>query len=502
MKSVSLSVALAVIAANAAMWIAGCGSSKSAGSGTPFASCAALAFAADKEVATLNTDELTWQDAACEPRTAALSKGRGAQALQFSYIVDGSPRMVTGTNANGWAGFGYIVTHYAATAASSQGASSTSAAVLVGRHHAIYRFTLNHDIGGQNVPVTVDWFVATGRDNPVYAITYDASGTLPGSLAADTRAPYGDMSWQGDDAADATVSGVGWGDRYKFVTTTEPLTRNSAWDYTAGNTIPYVYEWQTNPDAEMGSVETQTYLQHDGGGYQLYKNWGKTSANQITDAGQLGVMPVAVNWTYQLNQYELCYPETAACLGLTTRSHRLCWGANYGAVGGATAGSPSYAAYGDDRQLVGHPYQSYAVYVVLGKHSDAVVARQVTQVEIVQQTTLTASVGTVDVDGPGGVGRTDTVTLDPPGYDQRYGVWSVTSAANAVKFDATVSSGTLAAPILVVNGYSRADPPAVTVGGRSGAADIDYFMSLDTAKQQVWITFRKGWTGTQTIEVK
>lgn len=519
----------------AATWVAGCGSSaknsgsagggggssatggsgnsgggSSACSGTPAASCAAIALASGKQVASTNTDELTWQDASCSPRTAALAKGQGAQARQFSYLVDGVPRTVTGTGVNGWAGFGYVVTHYdnGNNAATSQGETSTSAALFTGRHHAIYRFQVNHTIGSQRVPVTVDWFFATGQNSPVYAITYDTSGTQPGSVAADTRSPYGDMAWQGDGAG-ATVSGVGWGDRYKFVTTKEPLTADSSWDYTAKNTIPYAMEWETSPDAEMGIAQTQTYLQHDGGGYWEYGNWGKTSANQTKPVNsttgavqQPNTMPVSWNWTYQLNQYELCYPDATGCAGNTTTSHRLAWGANYGAVGGATAGSARYPAYGDDKQLVGHPYQSYSVYVVLGKHSDEVVAAQVTQVETVQNTKLTASVGTVDLNGPAGVGRTDTVTLSPAGWDARYGVWSMTAAGDAVKFDVSVSSGTLAAPILVINGYAKSTPPSVTVDGCTGVADADYFLSLDATNKRVWVTFRNGWTGTRSVEVK
>jgi hypothetical protein len=522
MKNLGLSM---VFAALAATGIVGCGggsagskgaagatnvggSSNTGGSsstcspgGTPQASCAALALAESKQVASTNTDEFTWQDSACQARTTALAKNQGAWARQLSYAVDGTPRTVTGTGANGWNGFGYVVTHYGDSAALSRSVTAPSSATFVGRHHAIYRFQFDHNIGGQVVPVTVDWFFATGHDSPVYAITYDSSGTSPGSVVADTRSPYGDVAWQGD-GGDATVSGVGWGDRRKFVTTKAPLTRDSTWDYTAENTIPYAMEWQTSPDAEMGIVQTQTYQQHDGGGYWLYKNWGKTSANQTTDTGQIGLMPISWNWTYQLNQYELCEPAATGCLAATTTSHRLSWGANYGAVGGATAGLPTYPAYGDDRQLRGHPYQSYSTFVVLGKHSDGPVAAQVAAVETVQQTALSASVGTVNTTGPAGVGRTDTVTLDPPGYDPRYGVWSVTAAGNAVTLTATVSSGTLAAPILVISGYTKPEAPAVIVNGCTGAADADYFASVDAANHQLWITFRNGWTGTQAIQIQ
>ena len=116
-------------------------------------------------------------------------------------------------------------------------------------------------------------------------------------------------------------------------------------------------EYANNPDAEMGLVQTQTYLQHDAGGYQFYPNWGKSDAD--------GPMPEDFNWTYQLNQYEL--PST-------TRSKRMAWGSNFGAVG-----QTSYLAYGDDKNLVGYPYQSYSLFVVLDKHSLSPVAGQVSR---------------------------------------------------------------------------------------------------------------------------
>ncbi len=129
------------------------------------------------------------------------------------------------------------------------------------------------------------------------------------------RTPYGDIAWDGDENFPSTViSGIGWGDRYKFKTTSAPLTRNSSWDYSEPNLVPYVHAWADASDTEMGVVQTQTYLQKDAGGYWFYKNWGKTSENQDPDDGQVGKMPLSWNWPYQMNQYELCYPEAESCV--------------------------------------------------------------------------------------------------------------------------------------------------------------------------------------------
>jgi hypothetical protein len=401
---------------------------------------------------------------------------------------------------NGWEGWGYTANHFEQTASSSQDvAGGTFAPEWVGRHHAIYAYRFTQAIAGRNVPVTIHWMFATGRDHPIYAITYDVSGSPAGSVVADTRSPYGDIFWDGATTHSTVIAGVGWGDRYKFVTTEAPLTMDSAWDYTKPNQVPYVLVWATRPDAEMGAVQTQTYLQHDGGGYWHYRNWGKTSGNQVRADGQIGRMPPTWNWTYQICQYELCI-EDPSCLNRTTGSHRLAWGTNYGAIGGDNA--PTYAAYGDDRQVVGHPYQSYSVYMVLGKHTAAPVFAQVADVEAAQGTRITATQGSVDAEGPGGVGRTDRVRLAPAGYDARYATWRATAASDVLELQVTVGSGTLQHPVLVVSGYSKQDPPALTLDGRTAVADVDYFLSLDAASKQVWITFHGGWTGTLRIGVR
>ena len=144
----------------------------------------------------------------------------------------------------------------------------------------------------------------------------------------------------------------------------------------------------TSAMPEMGIVQTPTYVQKDAGGYWFYKNWGKTSADPVRDDGQIGQMPISWNWAYQLNQYELCFPEVESCAGATTASHRLSWGTNYGAVGGDTEGAPgTYPSFGDDKRLVGFPYQSYSVFAVLGKHTGKTVLTQAARSRSFQKTT-------------------------------------------------------------------------------------------------------------------
>jgi hypothetical protein len=461
----------------------------------PTEACAALVLDEDVAVSSRQTDRFTWQDAACQARTAAMARVGGGYVRQFTYQYDGKTRVATGTGANGHPGWGYTVNHSLPGGGVGYDKPGRFRPVFVGRHHAIYEYVFNV---ASSLPVTLHWFFATGRNNPVLAINYDMTARDPG-IGADTRTPYGDIAWDGD-GQNTVVSGVGWGDRYKFITTKAPLTMNSTWDYSEKNLVPYVLEWTDASDAEMGAVQTQTHLQHDAGGYWLYKNWGKNSSNQTRDEGQVGEMPVTWNWTYQLNQYELCI-EDLSCVNRTTGSHRLAWGANYGAVGGASANG-RYAAYGDDKQLVGYPYQSYSVFMVLGKHSDQPVFTQMRDIEVVQKTTLTASVGSVATQGPGGVGRTDNVTLEPPGYDHRYSTWNLTAANNRVAFTVAVSEGELQNPVFVISDFTAASVSSVKVDGVAGVVDVTYLASVDTTQKKAWITLRPGFVGTHAVTIE
>jgi hypothetical protein len=435
------------------------------------------------------SNQFTWYDSSGKARTAALVKndrqdpaGRfGGYLRQYTYSLGATTRVVNGTGVNGHPGFGFTTNHFGANGSSatlSDYYQGTYRAVLRGRHHAIHEFKWRLNMGAP-VDATVRWFFATGRDHPLWIVTFDSSPAGPNTITADTRAPYGDMHWDG--GANSEVAGVGWGDRYKFRSLNSPVTMASGWDYSQPNTIPYVIEWANNPDAEMGLVQTQTYLQHDAGGYWFYDRWGTSDAN--------GPMPEDFNWTYQLNQYEL--PST-------TRSKRMAWGSNFGAVG-----QTSYLAYGDDRNLVGYPYQSYSVFVVLDKHSLNPVADQVSEIETAQKTTLSATVGTVVTSGPAGIGRSDSVTYAPAGYNQIYSTWNVrANNSNQATFNINVAQGALVNPVLVIHNYTAATAPlSILVNGVSKSADVGYFASVDPANQQLWLTLKGSFSGTSTIRI-
>jgi len=445
-------------------------------------------------------DRFTWSDAGCRPRTAALVKNnaadpggsRGGYLRQITYEAGGKTRTVSGSGSNGWNGWGYIVNHYGSTAATSRnGSGGTLRTVLSGTHHAIHEFKVRVSPGGP-VDTTIHWYFATGRSNPVYAITFDATPAGPDAVKADSRAPYGDMLFDGKSDNSGEVSGIGWGDRYRFKTTgSGPVTWGSTWDYKQENTVPYVQAWSDAADAEMGAVQTQTMDQQlaggDYGGGMLSACQGKDSATAgsgCTDGSQ--TLPQSWLWPFQLNQYELDY---------VTTSKRVAWGATYGAVG-----QRSYTAFG--KSYSGYPLVSYSVYGVFGPHATSAVEAQRGEVEAVQQTTLAATTGTVAVRGPAGVGRSDEVAYAPAGYNPVYGVWDIATADNRAAFRITPGSTPLTNPTFRLLGYTGTNAPEVRLDGNTLIPDKDCFLTLDTAGKQLWITLNRTLSGQTALDIQ
>ena len=237
--------------------------------------------------------------------------------------------------------------------------------------------------------------------------------------------------------------------------------------------MPHAIEWSNSVDAEMGLVQTQSYAQHEAGGFWFYSHWGETDND--------GPMPEDYNWAYQLNQYELPYNN-----GI--KSKRLSWGTNFGAVG-----QNSYNAIGSDAGgLDGYPYQSYAVYVVLGAHSRTMVDAQVGEIETVQGVALSASKGAVRTTGPAGVGRSDTKAYAPVGWNPIYGTWEIdANGDDEAALSLTVPTGkTLVHPIFVLHGYGAATA-SVSLGGAALTADVDYLVTVDAATSTAWVTLRR-----------
>jgi hypothetical protein len=328
------------------------------------------------------------------------------------------------------------------------------------------------------VKVTIEWLFSTGRSHPLWAITYDASAVPADAIEADTRSPYGDLQWDGGRGAE--VDGVGWGDRYRFVTTSAPATFQSAWDYSQTNRIPHAWEWSVAADAEMGSVQTQSWEHKDAGGYWFYSKWGQRSSG--------GAMPEDWNWTYQLNQYEIPYLLT---------SKRLAWGSNYGAVG-----KRQYPAYGDDKMLSGWPYQSYSVFAVLGQHSARAVEKQVASVAAYEGVTLSATSGRVVTRGPAGIGRSDEVDYVPAGYNHVYAAWELEPAADgSAGATFTTTRGPLENPLLRVRNWPSGAMPRVTLDGTALTADVDYFATVDDTAHVLWLTLNRTVERSARVEI-
>lgn len=481
----------------------------------------------DVTVDSMVSDRFTWHDSADKLRVAVLAHNdgqlgptvgypnHGGALREFRYqMPNGLTRIAdTTTYGNGAGGFGYVVSHRGDGTSGIGGADDSPLGyaftgsfqrVFEGRHHAIFRFTQlypryssttatppNHQY---MVPVTIEWTFATGRDNPVWSVTWDLSGVPVDALNDDSRAPYGELNIDGQGFTD--IDGVAWGDRYKFTSTLAPVTLDSTWTWNTPNTVPYVKLWIAGvPDATMGTVLTQTMTQQDAGGgrdpfyHDLTAFWGKTSADG--NAGGANKMPWQNNWPYQANSFSIGPAPNS------NNNARLTWGTQYGFLG-----QSSYVVHdGVVATAPGWPKKSYSTYVVLGPHSTLPVEAQVTQVRTVQSLTLTAAVGSVVASGPAGVGRVDTVAYAPNGYNHVYGALAFAASANALDANIAVSAGALKKPLLIVSNFTEGYP-TVKLAGVTLVADVDYFPSLRASANEIWITLNRNLSGaTNHLEI-
>ena len=480
-------------------------------------------------------DRFSWRDSNNLPRLAVLAHNtgqncpggsRGGELRLFKYqSAPGVTRTVRAASTSA-AGFGYVVAHPTDNAACTGAGDSSSlghfttgsfSRVFAGRHHAILRFTQNYPryctklppATNYPVPVTIDWVIATGRDHPLWAITYDmAAGGVPqNALEDDSRAPYGELLFDGaaTPGAHSQIAGVAWGERYKFISTSNPVSFASTWSYNALNSVPYVKLWTTAVDASMGTVQTQTMTQHDAGGYFGIGSWRKTSAEGQACPGNY-LMPCDYNWPYQSINYSLFGAST-------TNNTRLAWGANFGflgqsqypvmgssdnAIGGPVGnGNPTNNPYSAEaRYASGWPRQSYSNFVVLGVNSIDPVAAQVTQIETVQSTVVTAAIGSVVLSGPAGVNRPDQANYAPAGWNHVYGAFTLAAAGLQVDANFNVAAGSLNKPLLIVSNWTSATlPNTVRLRGLTLVQDVDYFPSVRASNSELWITLNRDLSG-------
>ncbi len=492
-------------------------------------------------------DQYTWYDSVCNPRSVALARNdtsKGGNAKQFTYVLPNGTARTVNPGSNSASGFGYVVAHlanpsfaYAYGADDSPLGSGSGASynkVFVGTHHAIHQYTLNyvrygltqaaitnHSIDpwawingtsdpnrqyvkAYNMPVTIQWMFATGRNYPVWTVTFDLSQAPNQAVDSDFRAPYGDMNVDGGNGTDI-VGGVGWGDKYVFVSAGNPFTMNNGWGYSQLNPgAPYDYLWTSTVDAEMGLAGTQIIGKQNAGGYGNYQAqvWrGKTSLNmgqqcvndQGAGSGYNHVMPCTSDWAYQLIQYSVSNAMQ------TTTDKRLAWGADWGSLGyGAFTSINGYT-------VSGWPKVSYSVNIVFDPHSTNPTQNIAKQAKTISLTSLTASVGTVLTRGVAGVGRTDNQTYSPAGYSPIYGTWEVNAANNNVSLSFAVPNTAptaLNTPIIVVHNYTLATAPkAIALDGVALNANIDYFVSVNPAQSALWVTLNRSLTGTHGVQI-
>ncbi|HYX32334.1 MAG TPA: hypothetical protein VE954_04420 [Oligoflexus sp.] len=422
------------------------------------------------------TDTYSWTDSSLRSRKFGLVKNNsmdptgnhGGYIRYFEYKVNEETRICTGSSDDN-PGFGFLVNHYNDAQNSNHWVTSLAlpgayTRRFEGKHHAIHEFKWTMDIANEPLDVTVHWFIANGQDNPIFAITHDLSRAKPNAVNADSRSPYGDIGWDGDKKS--VVSGIGWGDRFKFKSTSPTLSMKSSWDYQEQSQIPFAHMWSESANAEMGLVQTQTWLQHDAGGYWLYNSWGKKSE---------GPMPENWNWTYQLNQYQFESDPS---------SKRLAWGTNYGAVG-----QVEYNAYGDDKKLSGYPYQSYSLYVVMGEFKKRAVEQQGAQVESAQSVAISGTNIEAAAEGIAGVGRSDRTAFKPRGWNHVYGTWDLNQISEGpLAFEFKVNRGTLKNPIFRIKLTKSSQIKSVIQDKKILTPDQDYLLSLEQGSDLVWMT--------------
>jgi hypothetical protein len=443
---------------------------------------------------------------------------------------------------NGAAGFGYVVAHLsnpsfawaygADDSPLGSGEAATSQVLFAGEHHAIHQYTLDyvrygltqyaldhHSIDpwtwingaadpnrqyvtAYHMPVTIQWFFATGRDYPAWTVTFDLSAIPDHAVDSDFRAPYGDMKIEGGGGSDL-VGGVAWGDSYQFASAGNPFTMDNEWDYSQPNPgAPYNLLWTSTVDAEMGLAGTQVSALQNAGGYNNYLApvWrGRTSQTMgqlcQNDAGAgpayTHKLPCTSDWAYQSIQYSV---SSAA---ETTSNKRLAWGADWGSLGNSSFTSSN------GYPVSGYPRVSYSVAVVLDPHSAHPTQAAARQAETASLVTLAATTGAVRAQGPAGAGRSDLQTYHPAGYSPVFGTWEVEAANNRVDLEMTVpltAPTTLDNPILVVHNFTAASVQAGLDGG-SLVPGSDYYASLRPAAAELWLTLQRRLSGSHTLQI-
>jgi len=420
-------------------------------------------------------DVITWTDHEGRERSIALvradgdTKGfSGGYIEEYSYFAGSEKKTGRAWNQaqQEVSGLGVAVNHH--KGASSSKANSAGAKiefVFEGKSHCLWRFRSDYSGVGKTIGLVIDWMVADGRSEVLWAVSYDCGRLKDGEISWDARGPYFQFDWDGDGKFyDAPISGIRWGDKYRFKTT-QYAREKSAWDYSEPNRVPFMMLWKEPPvgDVECAVVQTQSWEVQDAGGYWWCpKVWGKTGTG----------MPENWNCPFQLNAYEGYGGE------------KMAWGTSFGFVG-----SSAYARV-DGQKRRGYPFQGYAVLIANGRHTDGLADAAITTMESSVGAVLAVGEGKPVLKGPRYAGLGEESDFAPAGWDALHSAWSV-EAGKQGKTSLTLSipSGKLRGTVFEIHGYPGSEPPkAVTLNSKALAPGKEVYSSVDAVQHTLWLT--------------
>lgn len=485
---------------------------------------------------------LTWKDARGADRTLVL----GAYLYQYDFSFTDNVAVIARSandDAYGHPGFGYVVSHNSLTGNSPFGKQNAPTAVtttvFAGGHHAIHRVELIYDRdkeGGGNgiqIPVIIEWLVATGRDHPVWAVTWrvgQATNPIPTDFNVyrmDTRGPYGSLNFDGaaTGAAGDAIGGVAWGDfGLKFIGTDVGmgLTLVSPWTYNTPNTVCFTQAWTKNTNAEMGIVQTR--LADKQMGYPdrvVGRERGNASGDAFLDKGdcaafadpRMYAMPCIAGWPYQLMNYDWD-PGSGKPTNQETSTKLIAWGSPYGWLGASDC-----ALFDNSGVVDGRGDRAYATLIVLGpkaRHNPVGgaldqpgdVALAIAAVQAFNAATITnVNPGSLVLQVPKGPGASETKAI-ANGYNDTYAAYYLSAASNQVTFRFTPGAGQpVTNPIFVVQGYTADGLPQISVDGavigvNTGAASSSgAFVSVNTDTNELWVTLNETLNAATDVQI-
>lgn len=482
-----------------------------------------------------SADVYAWDDASCARRGVDLARNTGGGTLaryggeieMYRYSDSQGAHALTGPE-----GFGTIVGHlngYGTGNGEDDSPLGTSgcdgtpcnhnpayATIFAGDHHAIHEYSYNYPRWGSDgvrydVPVTIQWVMATGRSDMLFSVSFDLSAAAANVIKSDSRAPYGELYLS--DQGDRTAGGVFWANTYRLFSndtmaaSAGGFTLNVGWKCTEANTAAAYtgqYELASEGRAETGLSGVRILAKQDAGGYSnspttLNKdNWAGTTTHtckQLYDHPTHACAFPAPEWPFQAMEYGASDADT-----VYHYDNKLTWGSDWG-----TLGQQSFTS-NNGTPVTGWPRVSYSVFYIMGDHTQTPVLDTAAEAETVDATVLTASVGSVLTSGPAGVARTDSVDYAPTGFNHIYATWEVAAASNQAVLQMAVPLTTptyghagLRHPMFVVHGLTGLMP--VRLDGALLVSGSDYFASVRLDNGDVWITLNATLTGTHQLRI-